>query len=79
MEWKRMVIFIGQTKYAIIECSGCNNISFLHFYSDSEMIIFNDQGIPEYEDKISIYPPYLEFGNEIEYTHFLPERIKAEL
>ncbi|GET32368.1 hypothetical protein PbJCM13498_12310 [Prolixibacter bellariivorans] len=63
-------------EYSLIECSGCNTISFLHVYSDSEMAFINDQSQVEYYDKVSIFPPYLEHGREIEQTHFLPERIR---
>lgn len=63
-------------KYLIIECNGCETISFLNIYGDSEMSYMTDEGYHEYFDEETIYPYYLEKSNEIEYKSYLPDKIK---
>lgn len=62
--------------YRVIECNGCDNISFLEVYSDSSMIKpIGDNGDYEYYDDITVYPYYLESGYEIS-IYLLPSPIK---
>ena len=68
--------FLWINKYLIIECNGCETISFLHIYGNTEMSFINDEGYQEYYDEEIIYPYYLEKSNEIEYKSYLPEKIK---
>ena len=64
-------------RYTIIECNGCENISFLHTYGDTEMYHTNNmEGYQEYYYDETIYPYYLEKSNEIEFKSYLPDKIK---
>lgn len=63
-------------KYLIIECNGCETISFLNIYGNTEMSYTNDEGYQEYYDDEIIYPYYLEKSNEVEYKSYLPDKIK---
>lgn len=62
--------------YFIIECLGCETISFLNIYSDSDMIDYNENGEPDYYNNITLYPFYLDEGKELEYVYYLPPIIK---
>jgi len=62
--------------YSIIECLGCENISFLNIYSDTEMTIYNEEGAPDYDNEITLYPFYLEEGRELDGTYYLPKTIR---
>lgn len=63
-------------QYKIIECNGCENVSFLHIYSDSSMMrsVNTEQGYEYYEEEI-VYPYYLTKGYEI-VSYNLPKPIK---
>lgn len=63
--------------YSLIQCQGCETVSFLETYGDSEMVeIDEDKGIAGYYVNKTIYPYYLEKVNEIESLHFIPNPIK---
>ena len=62
-------------KYNVIQCSGCDDISFLYVFGDNQMIRhISEDEIDYYEDEI-IYPYFLEKGAEISAYH-LPSPIK---
>lgn len=62
-------------QYKVIECNGCDNISFLHIYGDNQMVKhISEDEIDYYEDEY-IYPYYLEKGLEIS-SYSLPSPIK---
>lgn len=64
--------------FLLIKCNGCDNISFLETYGDTEM--FNqvgDYGDREYYDEKTVYPQYLEKGDEIYYKNHLPKTIRV--
>ena len=64
-------------KFSLIKCNGCDNISFLETYGDTEM--FNHvgpYGEQEYYDEKTVYPTYLKKGEEIYYKHHLPKKIR---
>lgn len=63
--------------YFIIECLGCNNISFLKIYSDTEMTYHNEYGEPDYDEDIQIFPLYLENNEVLKYTYYLPQKIRS--
>lgn len=63
--------------YSIIECLGCENISFLKIYSDSEMQAYDNNGNPEYSNVITIYPSYLEEAKELNNLYYLPQKIRS--
>lgn len=60
-----------------IECLGCETISFLKIYSDTEMLHYNEEGEPDYGEEIEIYPKYLENAEELNFIWFLPPKIKS--
>ncbi|NLA49845.1 MAG: DUF4145 domain-containing protein [Bacteroidales bacterium] len=63
--------------YSLIQCLGCETISFLETYGDSEMVeIYEEEGKCEYYENKTIYPYYLENVNELESTHYIPSPIR---
>ncbi|RZJ99419.1 MAG: DUF4145 domain-containing protein [Flavobacterium sp.] len=62
--------------YHVIECAGCENISFLNIYSDSEMIHYGDEGELEYGQTETLYPYFIEKGTELDSIYYLPGTIK---
>lgn len=64
-------------KYSIIECLGCESVSFLEVYGDTEMIALNEDGEPDYYFDNYIYPLYLEESEELEHVHYIPASIKV--
>lgn len=63
-------------RYLIIECDGCETISFLNIYGNSEMTEYNDEGDQVYYYDKFIYPYPLEKSYEIEPLSDLPEKIR---
>lgn len=63
-------------RYLIIECNGCETVSFLNIYGDTEMSQHNDEGYQDYYDDEFIYPYSLEKSFEIENLLYLPEKIR---
>lgn len=61
--------------YSIIECRGCETVSFLKVYGDSSMIYETENG-PEYYFEKAIFPEYLERSHEIDRINYLPDTIK---
>lgn len=62
--------------FSIIQCIGCETISFLEIYGDTEMIEHNEDGVPDYYFEKSIYPSFLEKSDELENQHYIPESIR---
>ncbi|PIF46776.1 uncharacterized protein DUF4145 [Chryseobacterium sp. 52] len=62
--------------YLIIECEGCETVSFLNVYGNTEMTYTDQQGNFEYYDDETIYPNYLEKSSEISEISYLPQKIK---
>lgn len=60
-----------------IECLGCENISFLKIYSNTDMLYHKDNGEFDYEEELDIYPKYLENVEELKFTWVLPPKIKS--
>jgi hypothetical protein len=58
--------------YLLIECLGCETISFVRTYADSEMKGYDEEGNIEYYDETTIFPHILKNGKELEYTGYLP-------
>lgn len=67
LQWKE--------NFSIIRCLGCDNISFLKKYGDTEMVYYNDEGEPSYYTNTEIYPKYLESSLELDTFHF-PVKIR---
>ena len=64
-------------KYLVIECLGCDNISFLKIYGDMTMVEYDHEGNREYVFEENLYPYFLEKGEEIKYQNHLPVAIKT--
>jgi hypothetical protein len=63
-------------EYSVIECLGCETISFLEVYGDDTMVRLDSQGEPDfYEDK-TVFPLYLEKSEELSHTHYIPDKIR---
>ena len=62
--------------YRLIECLGCETISFVKTYGDSEMSYIDDEGNMEYYDETIIFPHILKNGKELENSYYLPPIIK---
>jgi hypothetical protein len=63
-------------KYSVIECLGCETVSFLKIYGDTEMVENDDEGSSDYYFDSQIFPLYLEKGNELIHQHYIPQNIK---
>jgi hypothetical protein len=64
-------------KYIIIECLGCETISFLKIYGNTEMIWYDDEGNREYFFNEDLFPLYLEKVDELKYKNLLPDKIRG--
>jgi hypothetical protein len=62
--------------YYIIECLGCETLSFLKVYGDESMMEYDDEGTSEYVTEDTIFPPHLNSGVEIEHLYQLPDQIR---
>jgi hypothetical protein len=69
--------YVWLKKYLVIECLGCENISFLKISGDMTMYEIDQNGNQEFYFNEIIFPYYLERGNEIKYIHLLPESIQT--
>lgn len=69
--------FVWLEKSLVIQCLGCENISFLKIYGDMTMVDYDYEGNPNYYFDETIFPYFLEKGDEIKYQHHLPEAIKV--
>lgn len=63
-------------KYLVIQCMGCENISFMKIYGDISMVDYDQEGNAEYYYDETIYPYFLEKGNELKSLYHLPPTIK---
>lgn len=64
-------------KYIVIECLGCETISFLKIYGDTEMVQRDEEGNPEYQFDEDVFPLYLKKGDELKYQIYLPDKIRG--
>src|SRR5258706_630017 len=64
-------------KYIVIECSGCETVSFLKIYGNTEMIQTDEDGNTDYYFDKTIYPYYLEDGEELENLSYVPPVIRT--
>ena len=69
--------FIWVENYSVIECLGCETISFLKVYGDTEMVEHDVDGNADYFYDKTIFPQYLEKGEELNYQYYIPENIKG--
>ena len=63
-------------EYKVIECCGCENISFLNIYGDNSMIRNVGENDYEYYHNEKIYPYYLKKGVELGKLHLVPKGIR---
>ena len=63
-------------RYLVIECDGCETISFLNIYGDTSMTQSNELGDTEYYDDENIYPYFLANGKELTHLYYLPKNIR---
>lgn len=63
--------------FAIFECLGCETISFFEIYGDTEMTDYGPDGEEVYYFNETIYPNYLDEGNEIQDLHLVPGKISS--
>ena len=68
--------FLWVEKFKVIECLGCEHISFLKIYGDISMVEHDYEGNPIHYYDETVYPYYLEKGEEIKYSHHLPTTIR---
>lgn len=69
--------FMWIENYCVIECLGCENISFLKVYGDTDMVEHDEEGKPDYYFDKMIFPFYLKKSNELEYQNYIPENIRT--
>lgn len=62
--------------HRVIECLGCENISFLYVYGDSSMIKENEYDVPGYYNEEEIFPYYLDMGTELLQKNLIPLNIR---
>ncbi len=63
-------------KFLIIECLGCETLSFLEIYGDTGMITYSEEGPSDYYFDETIFPRYLE-TKPLEKSYFIPKMIKT--
>jgi hypothetical protein len=62
--------------FMVVQCKGCENISFRKEYGDSDMILTGEDGMEYYTD-IQTYPLHLKNHLELSDLHFLPYHIRT--
>ncbi|MEJ5960756.1 DUF4145 domain-containing protein [Pedobacter immunditicola] len=62
--------------HRVIECLGCENISFLYVYGDSSMIREGEHGEPDYYNEEEIFPYHLTKGRELTHKYMIPQNIR---
>ena len=70
--------FCCTESFSIIQCLGCNSMSFLRIYGDEDMKVTDEHtGEPDYYDEEEIFPKYIAGGIEIiTMTYYLPEKVR---
>jgi hypothetical protein len=68
--------FVWIERYLVIECLGCENVSFLKIYGDVTMVDYDYDGNPDYYYDETIFPYFLEKGTELKHQYHLPDSIK---
>lgn len=62
----------GNTKHQMVECKGCENITYRKEYTDYESMVSVEDGNFEPEVTDSLYPQEQDFNTDID-VHYLPE------
>jgi hypothetical protein len=64
-------------QYQIIQCQGCESVSFRKCYSDTESSVWIEERNEEiFIDKIEIYPTRVAGRHKLRQAHFLPFNVK---
>ena len=63
-------------KFLTIECLGCETVSFLHVFGDTEMIRTDEFGEEDYYFDETLYPLSLKKKVELDYIYMIPESIR---
>ena len=63
--------------YDIVRCLGCEIVSFVHMYGDSDMFHVSDFGEQEYYEIKTMYPRFLKKGKILEHKHLIPHNIST--
>ena len=69
--------FYSTESFSIIQCLGCDSMSFLKIYSDEYMMVIDEYtGEPVFYDDEEIFPKYIAGGIEIiKNTYYLPKKV----
>lgn len=64
--------------YLVVECCGCENISFVKRYGNSDMVNIGSNGEPEYFEDIKVYPLFLKATRQLNESdlYLLPQKIR---
>jgi len=65
----------SDTDYMIVQCLGCNNISFLEECSSDDMLRIDGNGEPEYYSETSVYPQK-DKVDSIKNVYYIPPKIR---
>lgn len=68
--------YFSRTDYQVIQCAGCETVSFLKIFGDSDMYSTDDYTYGEYFTVSTVYPLYLEDAEELKDQHHLPDQIR---
>ena len=63
--------------YRVVECAGCENVSFRYEFHDFESYHHDEDGNDEYEINIDTYPKALKSHKTLNSTYNLPPKIKV--
>jgi hypothetical protein len=62
--------------YQIVQCQGCDSISFRKCHSDSEDSIFDEENEEDiYVDRVDLYPSRIAGRHKLRQAHFLPSTV----
>jgi len=68
--------FQWKDTYSIIRCKGCDNLSFLNIYGNTDMYYINDSDEQNYYFTESQFPKFLQTGEKIVHIGYLPDNIR---
>lgn len=69
--------FYWTERYQIVQCQGCDSISFRRYYSDSEDYYHDDSGNIVPTETVEIYPSRIAGRKKLNDSHRLPQNVRA--
>jgi hypothetical protein len=66
----------AEAKYIVVQCCGCDNISFRYEFHDYENIFQIDIDEWDHEKEIKLYPGFIEGYHGLSHIHYMPSDIK---